>query len=276
MWIELLFVLSIFGHTVFSIDYPKDTCGLRPLINTGDSPDRIVGGTASLRGDWPWIVSMQRNGNHFCGASLINDEWLITAAHCVVGVTNPSTIRILFGLHDRLSADPWVIARTAKTIINHPRYTSNNMSNDISLIQLSAKIDTYTEYYMPVCFPSADQTFAGQVGQTIGWGAPAYGGSLLRYLSEVSSSVLTDSACRARYSAGMINAATQVCSGGNKTGACQGDSGGPFVIPDATRAGRYVLVGLTSWGIGCGDGGVYTRVSAYKSWVESIAGATLS
>ena len=56
----------------------------------------------------------------------------------------------------------------------------------------------------------------------------------------------------------------------------QGDSGGPFIVADPNRAGRYTLAGLTSWGIGCGAGGVYTRVSAFRSWVESFTGATLS
>jgi secreted trypsin-like serine protease len=56
----------------------------------------------------------------------------------------------------------------------------------------------------------------------------------------------------------------------------QGDSGGPFVVADATRGGRYTLAGLTSWGINCGNGGVYTRVSAYRSWVESIVGTLLT
>ncbi|CAF0960735.1 unnamed protein product [Rotaria sordida] len=276
MWIELIVVLSIFGRSVFAIDYPKDTCGLRPLVDETDLTPKIVNGTESIKGDWPWLISMQRRGSHICGGSLINDEWIITAAHCVVGNLDTSVYDIIFGLHDRLAPDPWVIRRKVDRIVVHPQYTSRNFLNDIALMKLSAKIDTYTEYYMPVCFPNADQTFDGQIGYTIGWGAQFYGGSVLRKLNEVTSAVLTDSACKGRYSTGMINTDTQICSGGNKAGACQGDSGGPLIVADPARSGRYVLVGLTSWGIGCGDGGVYTRVSAYKSWVETTAGATLS
>ncbi|CAF2345553.1 unnamed protein product [Rotaria sp. Silwood2] len=218
---------------------------------------------------------MRRNGNHICGGSIINDQWIITAAHCVVGNQNPASYVIYIGLHDRLIADEWVITRKVENITIHSKYSSQNFANDIALMKLSEKIDPYTEYYMPVCFPNVDQTFENQIGYTVGWGAPFYGGSLLRHLYEVASLVLTDNACKARYSSGMINTSTQVCSGGNSTGACQGDSGGPFIVADPARGGRYVLVGLTSWGIGCGDGGVYTRVSAYKSWVESITGSTL-
>lgn len=55
----------------------------------------------------------------------------------------------------------------------------------------------------------------------------------------------------------------------------QGDSGGPFTVVDSTNGGRHTLAGIVSWGIGCGNGGVYTRSSAYRSWVEGIIGSTL-
>jgi len=268
-------VLSILGPSVFAINYAKSTCGLRPLV-TGTTSPRIVGGTESKPGDWPWKISMQRNGAHVCGGSLINDQWIITAAHCVTGNTNPTVYRIIFGLHDRNIQHSWVITRTVQSIIVHPQYSSSLLSNDIALMKLTTKVDPYTEYYMPACFPTATQTFAGLTGYTVGWGASRYGGPALRYLNEVATPILTDAACKARYANGRINTATQICSGGGNKGACQGDSGGPFIVADATRSGRYVLVGLTSWGIGCGDGGVYTRVSAYKTWVESYTGPTIS
>ncbi|CAF0925706.1 unnamed protein product [Adineta ricciae] len=275
MLVKVTFLVTFFGLSVLATDYPKDACGLRPLKARSDDTARIVGGTVSTRGDWPWQISMERNGKHICGGSLINDQWIVTAAHCVSGNTNPSVYRIIFGVHDRLISDSWVISRTVQSVIVHPSYVASNFKNDIALMKLSTKVEPYTEYYMPVCFPNATQTFEGATGITTGWGAPVYGGSLLRYLTEVPTPVLSDTACKARYNTGMINSANQICSGGNSKGACQGDSGGPFVVSDPTRNGRYVLAGLTSWGIGCGDGGVYTRLSAYKAWIESLAGATL-
>jgi len=273
---KLVFVLSILSQSVFAIDYPKDTCGLRPLVNSNDSPHRVVGGVVSVPGDWPWKISMLLNGRHVCGGSLINDQWIITAAHCVTGNTNPTAYRILFGLHDRSNPNaPSVISRNVQRIVVHPQY-GRNFANDIALMQLSTKVEPYTEYYMPVCFPKPGQSFANQIGYTVGWGAEFYGGSVTRFLMEVATPIVTDAQCQARYNAGMISTATQICSGGSRKGACQGDSGGPFIVADATRGGRYTLAGLTSWGIGCGDGGVYTRVSAYKSWVESTIGSTLS
>ena len=101
------------------------------------------------------------------------------------------------------------------------------------------------------------------------------GGAVTRLLMEVTTPIVTDSACQGRYSAGMINTNVQICSGGGNKGACQGDSGGPFVVADTSLGGRYTLAGLTSWGINCGQGGVYTRVSAFRPWVEATIGSIL-
>ena len=101
------------------------------------------------------------------------------------------------------------------------------------------------------------------------------GGAVTRLLMEVTTPIVTDSVCQGRYSAGMISTNVQICSGGGNKGACQGDSGGPFVVADTTLGGRYTLAGLTSWGINCGQGGVYTRVSAFRPWVEATIGSTL-
>jgi len=254
----------------------KNTCGLRPLIKGRDAgTGRVVGGTVATIGDWPWAISMLFNGRHVCGGSLINDQWIITAAHCIGTNTNAASYRILFGLHDRLNQENWVISRNVQRIVMHPSYVSQNFVNDIALMQLSSKIDNYTQYCMPVCFPKVGQTFANQIGYTVGWGAQAYGGAITRLLMEVATTIVTDSACQSRYSAGVINPNTQICSGGSNKGACQGDSGGPFTVVDSTNGGRHTLAGIVSWGINCGNGGVYTRSSAYRSWVESIIGSTL-
>ncbi|CAF1604944.1 unnamed protein product [Adineta ricciae] len=85
MLVKVTFLVTFFGLSVLATDYPKDACGLRPLKTRSDDTERIVGGTVSTRGDWPWQISMERNGKHICGGSLINDQWIVTAAHCVSG-----------------------------------------------------------------------------------------------------------------------------------------------------------------------------------------------
>lgn len=276
MWLKSVWILVFVAANTFAVDYPKGTCGLRPLITKQDAQSKVVGGEQSVPGDWPWKISMLYNGRHICGGSLINDQWILTAAHCIGQNTKPGSYGILFGVHDRLSHESWMISRDVRRIIIHPSYDTQNLRNDIALMELSNAVAPYTDYYMPVCFPQVNQTFADQIGYTVGWGAKVFGGGNERYLLEVATPIETDGECQKHYSASMIDTLVQVCSGGSNKGSCQGDSGGPLVVADPTRGGRYTLAGLTSWGIGCGYGSVYTRVSSYRSWVESFTGATLS
>jgi len=110
---------------VSSQTYTANTCGLRPLKPNDEDYDRIVGGVESLRGDWPWSCSMRYNGNHICGGSLINNEWIVTAAHCLSGANpNPSLYTWACGLHNRLTSDPWTRIYTSVTAVRHPNYNA--------------------------------------------------------------------------------------------------------------------------------------------------------
>jgi len=90
--------------------------------------------------------------------------------------------------------------------------------------------------------------------------------------------VLTDARCEERFDGGnnMIDPPTQVCAGeeGENKDTCQGDSGGPLVVKNSGD-GLWYVIGATSWGYGCGDGGVYTRVSGFRSWIENVIDSAL-
>jgi len=141
------------------------------------------------------------------------------------------------------------------------------------------QIDTatpYNEYIMPVCYPPSNMDFQGETCVATGWGSTSSGGSVTRYHMEVSMPVLTDAACTAKFNAnGMLNSTTAICAGitGANKDTCQGDSGGPLVVKAAD--GFWYLAGLTSWGYGCGDGGVYTKCSFFRNWVEATMGHPL-
>ncbi|CAF2412422.1 unnamed protein product [Rotaria sp. Silwood2] len=245
----------------------KNHCGKRPLIPRSDD-DKIVGGIQSLRGDWPWSCSMRFGSGHICGGSLINGKWIATAAHCVDTRYAASSYKWHCGLHERNKQDSWSREYVSLQYIVHPNYNPSTTVNDIALFRISTTDISFDNYVMPVCFPAKTDTYAGKTSYAIGWGTLSAGGSLAPYHMEVAMPVLTDTRCSQKHSGYTLVTTTQICAGdgGNKD-TCQGDSGGPLVVKHTNNL--WYLAGLTSWGVGCGGGGVYTRLSAFRDWVLS-------
>jgi secreted trypsin-like serine protease len=235
--------------------------------------DKIVNGWVSKVGDWPWMGSMYYNGRHICGGSLINEKWFITAAHCVTN-NIPGNYRIVLGVHNRAAREPWVREFQVTRIISHPQYNSRLIRFDIALMELSTTAyvpgtTNFNDYIMPACVAQTSDAFTGTSWAT-GWGTLSSGSSTLpNALYEVSMRSWTDAECRA-YSTN-VAVEQQICAGGPNIDTCQGDSGGPLVqVRPGT--GKWVLHGLTSWGFGCGGGGVYTKVSYFLPWLQSTMG----
>jgi len=258
-----------------SSQWPLGTCGRRPLISAADE-DKIVGGTTSLPGDWPWSCSMLYNGRHICGGSLINEQWVVSAAHCVSSLT-ASLYVWECGVHDRTNKESWVKRFTSTLVIRHENYNSRLIQNDIALFKLATPLTSYDNYILPACWPPVGENYAGKESWATGWGTLFSGGTVSRYQMQVNMPVLTDAACRTKFAGtnNMLDPVYQVCAGvsGANKDTCQGDSGGPLVVKHTD--GFWYLMGLTSWGYGCGDGGVYCRTSAYRAWAESKIGKAL-
>ncbi|XP_031805084.1 chymotrypsinogen 2-like [Sarcophilus harrisii] len=108
-------------------------CGV-PAINTDlNSMFMIVNGQNAVPGSWPWQVSLQRRGNHFCGGSLISNKWVVTAAHCYVKTTD----KVIAGMHDMNSYREKVqVLRIAK-IFRNKNYDPDTLINDIALLKLA-------------------------------------------------------------------------------------------------------------------------------------------
>ncbi|KAM3613529.1 uncharacterized protein V6R79_000970 [Siganus canaliculatus] len=219
--------------------------------------DKIVGGYECERHSQPHQVSLN-SGYHFCGGSLVNENWVVSAAHCY-----KSRIEVRLGEHHIGIDENTEQFISSSRIIRHPSYNSWTTDNDIMLIKLSTPA-VLNQYVQPIALPSGCAS-AGTMCTVSGWGNtenPAVDGDSLQC---VEVPILSDSVCENAYP-GMISNA-MFCAGYLEGGkdSCQGDSGGPVVC-------NGVLQGVVSWGYGCadeGNPGVYAKVCVFTDWLES-------
>ena len=227
-----------------------------------DITTKIVGGSETNPGQYPFMVSLADDIGHFCGASIISPTYVMSAAHCSGG-----SFHAVIGAHDQynLSGTQTI---NVKRQINHPNYGSDGW--DISVYELEEPIDP--ALYSPVKLGNTSHETVGTMATAIGWGVLSQGGYLSRYLQHVDVPIMSHQQCQAGYDlAGQyVNESVEICAGYPQGGqdSCQGDSGGPLVVQEN---GEYVQVGVVSWGVGCAQpdyAGVYARVSALSSWVS--------
>jgi len=273
----LIGLVSLIGSTTAGNSCGQPAVKQRPNRKFGDG-DRIVGGVEARPFSFPWIVSIQQYGSHFCGGSLIRvgdkeqTDIVVTAAHCVYdGFQGPVTINA--GAHDlyRPTSNQQTVALAQA--IYHPQYNPDITMNDIAILVLQQPIK-FTKNVQPICLPDPGETPAPNTEATVaGWGLTEEGAQdVSRVLNQVGVPIIDGQTCGSMYSQAnvQIDPTTMLCAGYSQGGkdACQGDSGGPFVI---NNRGTYVLEGVVSFGVGCaraGLPGVYTHVSNYIPWIQ--------
>jgi len=231
--------------------------------------DRIVGGRPAKDGEVPYIISLQRKGwsggwSHSCGGSILNENTIITAAHCVDGAA-ASSLQIRYNTLRHATGGELVAIKTVK---GHPNYNSRNIDNDVAII-ITAKPLTISGNVGVVVLPDQGSDLAGGTQVTVsGWGTTSQGGSLPAALMTVDVPSVSREKCREQY--GQEDITDQmVCAGIDAGGidSCQGDSGGPLV-----QKGTNKQVGVVSWGYGCaqpGKSGVYANVGSFVTWFNA-------
>lgn len=273
-----MFLLTLLGILLSSTVYLTDTytCGRnyypgrtgRDLKEENQAflnltSEMIVKGTRTDCRYWPWMAGIFKKGSKesFCGGSVINPYYVLTAKHCL------SSNRLLRNLKVKVGCYPESRGREHRAV---RRYFNSN-GNDISLIKVSPGI-VFDAFVQPICLPSTTmcQTgFENQIVYVAGTGTTSSGGLSSGHLLQTSVKVVNLNTCAKNYKRiGSTITACHICAGTGGRDSCQGDSGGPLIF----KKGVYSLIGIVSFGFGCGletYPGVYTSVCCNIQWINA-------
>jgi len=282
----------------------KEEVGCVCGVQNKNDRDRIVNGENAKENEYPWQVAIVPTGSNgpTCGASLINDRYILTASHCTwFQQTPPENIEVLLGAYvldftlmadwkdvelgekgsirghgwemdNRTDEEEGRIRLKVKKIINHPLFTSK-YDYDVALLRLEKKLDLKTLGIPPICLPKIGQhsSFEGVKATVTGWGKPdENAGSTTRLLQKLDVPIIATKKCEDMMDFELTD--RMMCAGYEQGGrdACMGDSGGPL-ITKRKHLNQYYQIGIVSWGEGCARKdrpGIYTRVTDVNQWIQ--------
>jgi len=241
-------------------------------LNDQEVKGRIIGGEEAVDGEFPWQVSIRHflglGASHFCGGTIIDNDWVLTAAQCCQNQVALTMHVIAGGIELFDYEDEEQNMNTAKIII-HPDYDPETKRNDICLLRMSEPLD-FNDWVQPIGLPlQGQETEAGTECTATGWGSTTEGGGVANKLHKITIPVVSDEECNENYASGANLtspiAEHMICAGlpeGGK-GPCSTDMGGPLTCGDE-------VIGIISWGQGCATPGVpavFTQISYFADWI---------
>ncbi|XP_026744184.1 serine protease persephone-like [Trichoplusia ni] len=250
-----------------------------------DSISIGTGGVFAQRGEFPHMALLGygkifSEAEFNCGGSLISERFVLTAAHCRYSAGLGYVTIAVFGIHYRNETAEEKYIYGVKKIIKHPMYKPPKKYNDIALLEMDRRV-IFDFLVMPGCLHVGDRVDDGRAYGT-GWGYLGQSMVLAQELQTIPLWKIANDTCRLKFAPYKrllpdgIDDSSQMCYGddGTPRDTCEGDSGGPLQIKSTSIYCMYVIIGVTSFGFTtCGEvgyPGVYTRVSNYVPWIESI------
>jgi len=274
-------------------DVVRRTCGyrsIRPQVTLyNQSPLRnpflyhqavaqpyIVNGEEAIPHEFPFMAALMNRNRQFCGGSLIDDNHILTAAHCVAHMSkyDVQNLRVRLGDHNIKdgTSDGITIEKRVKRVIRHKGFSSSTLWNDVAILTMEDDVQ-YTNNIQPICLASGGNKYVDRTVTVAGWGTLSEAGSQPANLMKVDVKVWTNGRCKSSYGSSAPGGITShmLCASDYNRDSCSGDSGGPLF--DCPYNGSCEQIGIVSWGIGCAKArypGVYTRVTEMLPWIERI------
>ncbi|RMX47449.1 hypothetical protein pdam_00002138 [Pocillopora damicornis] len=272
------------GRPCEGYGYEKEQCPLKARSPSTLTSGRIVGGRVTHIRDWPWQVGLKlpHGGGIFCGGSLLNQEWVLTAAHCVkdlalrrrknemcVDPVSTRRLQVVLGESDLKKVEGHEISSGVSKLCIHQKYNERTMDFDIALLHLNKPVN-YSDAVSPICMPSSswNSSNTSQCYVT-GWGQIREAGPTSDKLRVAQVPIIEHNECKKMYQ-GKSLTRRMLCAGykQGRIDSCQGDSGGPLAC---WENGAFVLAGAVSWGFGCAQRnqpGVYANIPYFQSWID--------
>lgn len=257
----------------FLIFLAVNACVVAIGVSSFPHEARVVGGTNAAANSAPFIVSFQQNGIHYCAGSILNGNWVLTAAHCLSSKSQALSTSLVAGSNNVDGSASTTQKRTIDNYIVNDLYLGGTSPYDIGLAYTSVAF-TWSNAVAPIALPESGVIPTGNA-LLYGWGSTSTTNTA-NYpttLQVATVPIISLSSCESALGTQGVNVHdTNLCTGPltGGVGICTSDSGGPLV---QTTNGANVLIGIVSWGkIPCGQANspsVYVQVSSFISWIST-------
>ncbi|XP_055845026.1 trypsin 3A1-like [Episyrphus balteatus] len=206
---------------------------------------RIIGGEIDSKLTYPELVSVRSRDRHICGGTILDQDTILTAAHCIVDGT-ASEFSIRSGSD---SADDGLFHRVYEILL-HPEYDERTSSHDVGKLKINPPI-IYSDTSLPIKL-ATERPDDNTPLIVSGWGRQIVNVSTTvvqrKHLRAAYVNVFNQDECARRYQRLREVNSVMICAAAKGRDSCQGDSGGPLINPKNAEQ-----VGIISFGVGCAN-----------------------